>query len=290
MSRGIENMALSQEELERYSRHIILKGVGLSGQKKLLQGKVLVIGAGGLGAPVLMYLAASGVGTLGIMDDDVLETSCIIQLSNPISFTMMDRLMGGAGSYTDQSRDFTEIEVELLTTVLKRMAALLKEPWGSYIDVNPSLTSVETNSRVVQPFSPDEVVIIVMLEVEIKDVKNTISICIPAMGLESIMAKFGDKWSRGTKKLDPKRENERKLSLMDAIKDSDLKIDAVLCETTLDLYDVLTLQEGDVIPLNIPIDSNITVKIGNNLWFDGKLGIKNNKKAVKIDNIYKELR
>ena len=120
---------------------------------------------------------------MGIVDDDVLETSCIIQLSNPISYTMMDRLMGGAGTYTDQSRDFTEIEVELMTTVLKRMAALLKEPWGSYIDVNPSLTSVETNSRVVQPFSPDEVVIIVMLEVEIKDVKNTISICIPAMGL-----------------------------------------------------------------------------------------------------------
>lgn len=227
---------------------------------------------------------------MGIMDDDVLETSCILELSNPISYTMMDRLMGGAGTYSDQSRDFTEIEVEIMTTVMKRMAALLKEPWGSYIDTNPTLTSIETNSRVVQPFSPDEVVIIVMLEVEIKDIKNTISICIPAMGLESIMSKFGDKWARGTKKLDPKRENERKVSLMDAIKDSDLKIDAVLCETSLDLYDVLTLQEGDVIPLNVPIDRNITVKIGNNLWFDGKLGIKNNKKAVKIDNIYKELR
>ena len=222
---------------------------------------------------------------MGIMDDDVLETSCILELSNPISYTMMDRLMGGAGTYSDQSRDFTEIEVEIMTTVMKRMAALLKEPWGSYIDTNPTLTSIETNSRVVQPFSPDEVVIIVMLEVEIKDIKNTISICIPAMGLESIMSKFGDKWARGTKKLDPKRENERKVSLMDAIKDSDLKIDAVLCETSLDLYDVLTLQEGDVIPLNVPIDRNITVKIGNNLWFDGKLGIKNNKKAVKIDNI-----
>ena len=217
---------------------------------------------------------------MGIMDDDVLETSCILELSNPISYTMMDRLMGGAGTYSDQSRDFTEIEVEIMTTVMKRMAALLKEPWGSYIDTNPTLTSIETNSRVVQPFSPDEVVIIVMLEVEIKDIKNTISICIPAMGLESIMSKFGDKWARGTKKLDPKRENERKVSLMDAIKDSDLKIDAVLCETSL----------GDVIPLNVPIDRNITVKIGNNLWFDGKLGIKNNKKAVKIDNIYKELR
>lgn len=68
-------MALSAEELERYSRHIILKGVGLAGQKKLAAAKVLVIGAGGLGAPILMYLAASGVGTIGIMDDDVVDVS-----------------------------------------------------------------------------------------------------------------------------------------------------------------------------------------------------------------------
>lgn len=227
---------------------------------------------------------------MGITDDDVLETNCILQLSNPIAYTMMDRLMGGAGSYTEQNRDFTEIEVGLMSNVLKKMANLLKEPWGNYIDVNPVLTTIETNSRVVQSISPDEVVIIVMLEMEIKDVKNTVSICIPALGLESIMSKFGDKWARTTKKLDPKRENERRISLMDAIKDSELQIDAVLCDTTLDLYDVLTLQPGDVIPLNVPIDSNVTVKIGNNIWFDGKLGIKSNKKAVKIDNIYKELR
>ncbi|MCD7730512.1 MAG: flagellar motor switch protein FliM [Oscillospiraceae bacterium] len=227
---------------------------------------------------------------MGITDDDIPETNCILQLSNPISYTMMDRLMGGAGSYSDRNRDFTEIEVGLMTNVLKKMASLLKEPWGSYIDINPMLTTIETNSRVVQSISPDEVTIIVMLEMEIKDIKNTISICIPAIGLESIMSKFGDKWARTTKKLDPKREKERRISLMDAIKDSELKIDAVLCDTVLDLYDVLTLQPGDVIPLNIPIDKNITVKIGDNLWFDGKLGIKNNRKAVKIDNIYKELR
>ena len=78
--------------------------------------------------------------------------------------------------------------------------------------------------------------------------------------------------------MDPKLEKERKLSLMDAIKDSDLKIDAVLCETKLELFDVLTMQVGDVIPLNIPIDSNIKVNIGNNLWFDGKLGLELLKK------------
>lgn len=68
-------MALTEEQLERYSRHIVLKGVGLSGQKKLLEGKVLVIGAGGLGSPALLYLAAAGVGTLGIADGDRVELS-----------------------------------------------------------------------------------------------------------------------------------------------------------------------------------------------------------------------
>lgn len=226
---------------------------------------------------------------MGITDDDVLETSCIMQVSNPIAFSMMDRLMGGGGSYVEQNRDFTEIEVGLFSNVLGKMAGLLKDPWGTYIDINPTITTIETNARVMQSISPDEVVILVVLEMEIKDVKNTMTFCIPAMNLESIMAKFGDRWSRTTKKLDPKKERERRVSLLEAIKDSELKIDAVLCETKLDLYDVLTMQPGDVIPLNMPIDSNVTVKIGDNLWFDGKLGIKNKKKAVKIDNIYKDL-
>lgn len=226
---------------------------------------------------------------MGITDDDVIETNSIMQVSNQIAFTMMDRLMGGEGTYYEQNRDFTEIEVGLFTTVLNKMAALLKEPWGTYIDINPVITTIETNARVMQSISPDEVVILVVLEMEIKDVKNTMTFCIPAMNLESIMSKFGDRWSRTTKKLDPKKEKERRVSLLEAIKDSDLRISAVLGETKLDLYDVLTMQVNDIIPLNVPIDSNINVNIGNNLWFDGKLGTKNNKKAVKIDNIYKDL-
>ena len=63
-------MGFSDEQLERYSRHIILKEIGVKGQKKLCEGKVLIIGAGGLGAPAALYLAAAGVGTIGIADAD----------------------------------------------------------------------------------------------------------------------------------------------------------------------------------------------------------------------------
>ena len=66
---------LSPDELERYARHIVLPEIGGAGQQKLKRARVLVIGAGGLGAPVLEYLAAAGVGTLGIVDDDTVSLS-----------------------------------------------------------------------------------------------------------------------------------------------------------------------------------------------------------------------
>ncbi|HSS85290.1 MAG TPA: ThiF family adenylyltransferase, partial [Reyranella sp.] len=66
---------LSPDELERYARHIVLRDVGGPGQAALKRASVLVIGAGGLGAPALMYLAAAGVGTLGVVDDDVVSLS-----------------------------------------------------------------------------------------------------------------------------------------------------------------------------------------------------------------------
>src|SRR5436305_14446945 len=68
-----ETVSLSKDEILRYSRHLIMPEVGMDGQLKLKAAKVLCIGAGGLGSPLIMYLAAAGAGTLGIVDFDVVD-------------------------------------------------------------------------------------------------------------------------------------------------------------------------------------------------------------------------
>tara|TARA_Y100000992_G_scaffold119767_1_gene78468 strand:+ start:564 stop:1322 length:759 start_codon:yes stop_codon:yes gene_type:complete len=80
-------MELNSSELKKYSRQLILKNIGILGQKKLFNSKVLVVGAGGLGCPLMLYLAYSGVGNLGIVDNDRVEIS---NLSRQVLFTKKD--------------------------------------------------------------------------------------------------------------------------------------------------------------------------------------------------------
>ncbi|NKB42803.1 MAG: molybdopterin-synthase adenylyltransferase MoeB [Alphaproteobacteria bacterium] len=93
-------MTLSEEQIERYARHIHLKEVGTEGQEKLLAAKVLVIGAGGLGSPLIQYLTAAGVGTIGVVDDDTVDMSNlqrqVLHTTAHVGSAKVDSAMDGA--------------------------------------------------------------------------------------------------------------------------------------------------------------------------------------------------
>ncbi len=80
-------MKFTKKQIDRYSRQIIIKKIGTIGQKKLLRSSVLIVGAGGLGSPVAIYLAAIGIGNIGIIDKDIVEIS---NLSRQIIFANND--------------------------------------------------------------------------------------------------------------------------------------------------------------------------------------------------------
>lgn len=224
-----------------------------------------------------------GMVDMGVEHDEIDETTIIYGISNPITFAMIDRLLGGKGECIGENRDFTEIEINLMWSVVAHMIELLKDPWTNYIEINPTLTSVETNSRVVQAIGPDEVAVIVVLEVEINEVANIISVCMPAINLENIMARFSGRSGKNAKKYDEAKDAQRRDTILGGVKETPLEIKAILSETQVDMYDILNLQVNDVIPLNMHIDSNVVLKVGGTAWFDGKLGVKNKRKAVKID-------
>ena len=114
---GMETI-LSNEEIRRYSRHLIMPEVGLTGQKRLKEASVLCIGAGGLGSPMAIYLAAAGVGQIGLVDFDVVEYS---NLQRQILHFTSDVGRSKLESATDKLRAINpEVEVvtheELLTS------------------------------------------------------------------------------------------------------------------------------------------------------------------------------
>ena len=102
MGKDEQHKKLSNAEISRYSRHLILPEVGLEGQLKLKNAKVLVVGTGGLGAPVILYLAAAGVGTLGLIDFDVVDES---NLQRQIIHTTRDVGRPKISSATDRIKN-----------------------------------------------------------------------------------------------------------------------------------------------------------------------------------------
>lgn len=123
----------TQDEVLRYQRHIILPGIGGEGQRKLIDAKVLCIGAGGLGSPVLMYLAAAGVGTIGLIDMDVVDFSNLQrQIAHGTEDVGVSKVESAKATIASLNPN---VEVVTYNTMLHSTnAAEIIEPWDVVID------------------------------------------------------------------------------------------------------------------------------------------------------------
>ncbi|MBQ5990688.1 MAG: flagellar motor switch protein FliM [Oscillospiraceae bacterium] len=228
-----------------------------------------------------------GVVGLHFENSDIMDAECTIQFSNAITFSLIDRLMGGPGNAFEISRDFTEIEVSVIRTILEKMAVFLQEAWSGYIEISPTLSRIETNARLTKSIAPDEVIVIATLEIELNKRKSLMTISIPAINMEEIMTNFSQRYTSEASRrvVDDEKRQEQRSSILKGVKNSKLTMTTVLAETQIDLSDVLSLRINDIIPLDVPITQNAKVKINNVQWFTAKPGISNNKKAIKIIDI-----
>ncbi len=216
-------------------------------------------------------------------DNTVSDSQILMEVSKPLSFVIIDRLLGGTGEDYEHDRDYTDIELSLLGNTLKQLVKQMGSNWESTVEIETELAKIETNSRFIQSINYNDTVVIIVLNVELNQSTGKITICIPSSILEEIL-KMASNFSKSNKKSDQSRE-EQKEAIMSSIKSSILTVTGVLGNSQATLQDILNMQIGDLIILDRKVNSDIDLKVDGRKWFEGKWGARKNKGVIKINKI-----
>ncbi len=225
---------------------------------------------------------------IGTIEAPPIEGNILVDFSNSITYTLIERMLGGIERENNNfpTREFTEIEIALMEKIFRQIAVFTKEAWMGFVEIDAALKQIETNARFIQSISMDEIVVLVIMDVNIKNIKGTVNFCIPCINIESIVDKIGGNRPNSKRTLDPSQEEQAKRILETSIKSAPLELRAIFGETALSLKDVLNLQIGDVIRFDQDVDSEVKINIVDyDTWFFGTPGIKRNKKAIRINKV-----
>lgn len=211
------------------------------------------------------------------------DSTLMMDMSNNLSYFLIERLLGGPGGGSGPQRDFTDIELAIMSDIYKKVTEFMVDSWRDYLDVAGELNSLETNPRLIQVYAPEDIVVIAVLNVKLRDIEGTLSVCIPAMGLEAYFGEFTSKYTRASSKVSNERmDNLRKELIREALDDSPLTVKAVFDETSIDVADALRLRPNDIIPLNKPLNGIVKIQVDGSPWFTAQLGSSRSRKAIKI--------
>lgn len=215
------------------------------------------------------------------------DSTLMLDMSNTLSYFLIERLLGGAGgtslSAGAKPRDFTDIELAIMKDIYVKVTEFMLDSWKEHLDISGEMGSLETNPRLIQVYAPEDIVVIVVLNVKLRDAEGTLSVCIPAMGLEAYLGEFISKYARISHKMSNERLDAMRRDLIqDFLDDSPLKMKAVFDQTSIDIADALRLRPNDIIPLTKQLNGIVTVEIDDTPWFTAQLGFSRKNKAIKI--------
>ncbi len=219
------------------------------------------------------------------LPDNSKNPPLMINTSMSLMLSLIDRMLGGVGDDTsvDASYTYTEIEMALYRRVIQYIIGALKDSWSSYINLNFELSRLEENPSMFQEIGVDETIVIVVIDVDMKECSGRLNVCIPGnllMNIFDIMDK-----RKHSAMGDEANSQDNKLEIMNSIKTSDLLLQAQVGEAVITLDDVYNLHIGDVINLGSPKDSNVQLYVESQPWFKGQLGVHKRNVAVQIEDL-----
>ncbi|TGE39990.1 flagellar motor switch protein FliM [Desulfosporosinus fructosivorans] len=223
---------------------------------------------------------------LGLYSMDPLEGTVLIEVSPSLAFNVVDRLLGGQGEGAEKNRDLTEIEKTIIENRLSQIILLEEEAWTEIYEFKPHFVAMETNPQFTQIVAPNEMVVLITIEVKIGEEVGMINICMPYLVLEPILDKLSTffLFSTHTKVSSP----EQVQAIRRKIEWAKVDLIAFLGNSEILVRDLLNLAQGDVIALDQSVNEPLPIYVGEFMKFKSIPGLNGEHLAVQITEIIKE--
>jgi flagellar motor switch protein FliM len=213
-----------------------------------------------------------------------LDGKGVIELNPSIVFPMIDRLLGGNGAAFETTREFTDIELNLLDQILKVVTQNMKEVWSPIMDLYPIVEAKESSPNVVQIVAQNEIVIMVIMEIIIGQTSGMMNVCYPVITIESLLPRLANRDLMLNETSGRKSRNKELRALLRGAK---IELEAVLGYAELSMNQVLDLEVGDIIKLDRPADDSVIVKVDGREKFIADFGVKRYRRSIKVKEILK---
>lgn len=212
-----------------------------------------------------------------------LEGNLLFETNPEFVYQVLEILLGGAGAKKYRSKEFTDIEKNIISKVNGGMIANMKLAWEDVMEVETEVLGIETNPALNQTLAPNESVALITFSVELGKNSTFINLCIPFLSVEKILDKLEVQyWFRG-------RSEETKIKSQKLIKERldivNVDLEGILGETNINVQDFLNLRVGDVLSLDEKSDEPVKIKIKDKAYFYGKPGIIGKSRGVQVLDI-----
>jgi len=219
--------------------------------------------------------------SFNLLSCEPLEGRMILEVNPSILYPIIDRLLGGGRTESlTLERPFTNIELALVDTILERMLQQLRETWESVKEIDFQVFETESNPFLLQIVAPNEPIVLLGFEVTMGEYSGAVNLCIPFKVIEPIMPEFSQSnWFSASRQ---RGGGECRGRILENIANAPIELTAVLAETPVSLYDLLTLRPGDILDTGLHRSSPVAITIQGKRKFRGSPYTRRDRRVVQL--------
>jgi flagellar motor switch protein FliM len=228
---------------------------------------------------------------LYVLDLNPLPGRAVLEVSLPIAFAIIDRLLGGPGETFAprpgrQNRELSDIEISLLRGLGDHVTEGLRDAWSGIAALQPSVQDIAFNSELVQAALPNEVCVLVLLEIKVLNSAGTLSLCMPYTLLEPIIGSLSAQalvaLSFKTGRKEDPLSRQRTLRQLERVT---LPLSAHLGTASVSVADILNLEAGDIICLDTAVNGTLPLLVDGQLRYRVRPGLAGTRLAVRVEEV-----